>query len=145
VNEEGRNSTIRPHPLHKWFEDWKSSLDAKRGLKWRHYDHPNAQMAHPNTKNLARTLHKYWLDQHIKQFLGGAEDTAKAQDDGGVLKLLNPEMSKPIEFPPYEEPEDENLFRELVVIHARLLHTFGLTEGLILGMSKRYAKLDWTA
>jgi len=142
--KDGKNYTRDPHPLREWFQDWNVSRHFKIALQWRDYDSPGVQLSHPNTKNLARTLHKYWLDRYIKQFPGGTEDAAKTEDDGGVLKLLKPEMSKPIEVPPYEEPKDENLFRELVVIHARVLHTFEPTEGLVLGMSKRYADLDWT-
>ncbi|KAF9643778.1 hypothetical protein BDM02DRAFT_3122943 [Thelephora ganbajun] len=33
VNNHGKNFTMHPHPLHKWFEDWKSCHDAKSALQ----------------------------------------------------------------------------------------------------------------
>lgn len=58
--------------------------------------------------------------------------------DEEVVQLLNSKMSQPIEVPPYEEPEDEDLFRELVVIYARVLHHFKGPEGVVTEMSRRY-------
>jgi len=143
-SKDGKNHTRDPHPLHEWFQDWNTSRHFKEGLKWHEHDLSGIPLAYPNMRGLARTLHKYWLDRYMKQFPGEAGDATKTGDDDGVLELLNPKMSKPIEIPPYEEPEDENLFRELVVIHARALHSFGPTEGLVARMSKGYRDLDWT-
>ena len=143
-NEKGKNLTMNPHPLRKWFEDWESSRDAKIALQWRGHMRSDIPLVHPNTRGLACALHKYWVDRYIKQFPGEAGDAGIAEDDDEVLQMLNPKMSKPIEIPPYEEPEDENLFRELVVIHARALRSLKMTEGIIAGMSRRYKDLDWT-
>jgi len=32
-NKKGKNFTMDPHPLYKWFEDWKSSRDATAVLQ----------------------------------------------------------------------------------------------------------------
>jgi len=138
--KDGKNYTRDPHPLREWFQDWNVSRHFKIALQWQDHDHPDIQLSHPNAKDLACALHTYWVERFNRQF----PKRGLGEDDGGVLELLNFKMPKPIEVPPYEEPEDENLFRELVVIHARALHTFEPTKGLVLGMSKRYADLDWT-
>ena len=54
-------------------------------------------------------------------------------------------MTRPVTLTLYEEPEDENLFRELVVIHDGILDDFKLIEGLVTGMSRRYDDLNWVA
>ena len=122
VSEEGKDFTMTPHPLDEWFGGWRSFRDADRRNR-----------RHPNAKSLARAPHRYWLGQHTKRFPGGAEEAERSVDEE-VMQLLNSKMSQQIEVPPYEEPEDEDLFRELVVIHARLLHRLKGPEGVVTEM-----------
>ena len=163
-DEDGMICTRDPHPLLRWFGDWEVSLDAKKGLNW-HRNIVEIPPAHPNTKDLACALHEYWMDRFTRQFpnphkkdrprpLAGAPDTekfpggvedAKTSQAEEIMRVLNPTMTQPLEVPPYEEPEDENLFRELVVIHARELANFEPTEGLVTEMGVRYNSLDWAA
>ena len=142
-DEKGKNYTMDPHPLLEWFQGWNISHHFK--LEWHDHDRPDVPLAHPNTKALARALHKFWVDRYMKQFPRLDEDVETVEDDGGVLQLLKPKMSKPIEVPPYEEPEDEDQFRELVVIHSKVLHRMELTKGVVAEMSKKYMNLDWSA
>ena len=141
---EGKNGTRDPHPLIEWFQNWKISRDAKKGLEWRDDDVAGVPLTYPNTRELACTLHKYWLDLYRSQFLGGAKSTRKF-GTGRIMQILNPKMTRPVEFPPYEEPEDENLFRELVVMHDVILDDFKPIEGFVTEMSIRYNDFDWTA
>ena len=143
-HEDGRNCAKHPHPLREWFQDWKISRHFKLALQWHDHDVAGAPLAHPNTRELACALHKYWLDRYMSQFPGGAK-SARGFGDVELMQVLNPKMSQSIAVPLYEEPEDENLFRELVVIHAGALRDLKLTEGLITGMGKRYNSLDWAA
>ena len=161
---DGKNCTRHPHPLAKWFGDWETSLNFKKGLDWR-LKIPGIPPAHPNTRDLACALHEYWMDRFTKQFPhplkqdrpqplvgipdaenfpGGVED-AKTSQAEEIMRVLNPTMTQPLAVPPYEEPEDENLFRELVVIHARELANFEPIKGLVVGMGVRYNGLDWVA
>ena len=142
VSENGKNFTKSPHPLYKWFTHWHDCRDAKLGLQLREYDYPGVRLAYPNTKALARDLYKFWVDRYHKQF-PEARDT-EIQEDDAIMQILKPTMSRPIEIPPYEEPEDENLFRELVVINGKMLRGFEPTKELIAEMSRRYNELDWT-
>ena len=143
-HEDGRNCTKHPHPLREWFQDWKISRHFKLALQWHDHDVAGVPLAHPNTRELACALHKYWLDRYMSQFPGGAKSTRRFET-GGSMQILNPKMTRPVEFPPYEEPEDENLFRELVVMHDGILDDFRPIEGFVTGMSIRYNDLDWAA
>jgi len=60
---------------------------------------------------------------------------------GVVRQILGLEPPIPVEIRPYEEPEDEKLFRILVVTHAVRYDL----EKVLLGMSKAYLELDWSA
>ena len=95
-----------------------------------------------NAMDLAHDLHQYWLDRFNKQLPDGG---AKKPKKGEAVELLKHELSwQPIEIPPYEEPEDEYLFRDLVVIHDNNLGWFEPTENLVVEMIRRYNELDWT-
>jgi len=81
----------------------------KKGLEWRGLDLSGVPLAYPNTRGFSRDLHSYWVDRYIKQLHRGFDDPGKSED-GGVMQILKPKMSQRIKIPPYEEPEDENLF-----------------------------------
>jgi len=141
---KGRNRTRNPHPLLKWFQSWDTSLDAKKGLEWHRLDLSGVPPAYPNAMDLARNLHKYWMDRYNKQFpeIGGAN--RGEEEEAKIMEMFNPKLSRPIEIPPYEEPEEENLLGELLVIHARSLGWFEPTKELVTGIGGRYKELDWT-
>jgi hypothetical protein len=158
----GENGTRDPHPLARWFTDWAISRDAKKALEWRDSDIVGVPLAHPNARDLACALHEYWVDRYIRQFPrslkkdrprlppdteqfpGGAED-AKIFDDEEVMAILNPPITQLTKVLPYEEPEDESLFRELVFIYSREVPRFGPTKALVVETSRRYNGVDWAA
>jgi serine/threonine protein kinase len=157
----GNNRTRDPHPLYRWFEDWEISLKFKKGLEWRDGDVSGISLAHPNTRRLARALHEYWVDRYNRQLAysskgghprpspdteqsPGAED-AKIPDHERILQMFNPTITQLTEVRPHEEPEDENLVRELVYIHVRELLHYEPTDGLVVRMGERYNDLDWAA
>ena len=61
------------------------------------------------------------------------------------MQILNTVKIQPIEAPPYQEPENERIFWELVAIHATELHHLEITKGLVGGMTMRYGGIDWAA
>ena len=129
-----------PHPFFEWFGHWKTSLHYKLALQWYEHNNPNVPLAHPNVVTLAGALYTFWVDRYTKQF-PGARGSIEAEDDNEALKLLNPKMPQPIEVPPYEEFDDDNLFQELLVIHSRAFRSFGVAKALVYETSKRYAEL----
>ena len=68
VEGTGKSYIRDPHPLLKWFQDWKTSRDSKLGLQWHEHNNPNVPLAHRNTLPLARALHKFWMDRYNRQF-----------------------------------------------------------------------------
>ncbi|KAF9642750.1 hypothetical protein BDM02DRAFT_3264353, partial [Thelephora ganbajun] len=48
VNKHGEDFSMHPHPLRRWFEDWRTSRDAKLALHWCDHDHSDTQLSHPN-------------------------------------------------------------------------------------------------
>jgi len=136
--KDGKNYTRDPHPLPGWFKDRKRSFYSKSTIRWRDHDNPDIPLAHPNVKDLAYDLHKYWADQYERQF----QDTRESPEAEEVRKMFN--LPPRIKIPPWEEPENENLFRELVVIHGRNLGPFELTKKLLIEMCRRYLQLDRT-
>ena len=50
-----------------------------------------------------------------------------------------------VKIPPYEEPEDEALFRRLIATSGEALGpSLKTTEGVAIEMSKAYMDLDWS-
>jgi len=142
-NKKGKNFTMDPHPLYKWFEDWKSSRDAKIAHQWREHDHPDIPLVHPNAKTLARTLHKYWLDRFERQFPHPSKRKDRPRRLAGAFNI----SISTTEDPQYEEPEDDHIFLELLVEHEDGLDSQPL-EGIcddFVKMGLRYNKIDWAA
>ena len=101
-NKNGKNYTLEPHPLHKWFEDWETSVHFKIALQWHAYDGSNPSLAHPNARDLARVLHKHWVDRYREQFLERA--VVPRQDIEELLCENVPDI--PQEPHAYQEPDD---------------------------------------
>jgi hypothetical protein len=62
---------------------------------------------------LASALHKYWSDRYRKQFPYPSE---KGIRPGLIAELFKIPVST-TEDPPYEEPKDDRVFQELLVVH----------------------------
>jgi hypothetical protein len=80
-----------------------------------------------------------------RTFPGGAED-ARISNARKITETPNPSITQRIIVPLYEEPEDESLFQELMVIHAREVYHFESTgEGPVLRMGRKYNDIGWAA
>jgi len=119
-----KNYTRDPHPLYRWFQDLNTSRNSKFGLhdQWHEHNNPDVPLVHKNTVALARILHKFWLDRYSQQFARKIMGVEMVERKGGLRQMLGLESLKPVEIRPYEEPEDENLFRELLSIHGGWLY-----------------------
>jgi len=124
---------------------WDTSRDSKSGLRWHKHENPDVPLVHPNTKPLARALHEFWVDRYTAQLRGGLG--AKPAEDDQFRRDLGLETPNPTENPPYEEPEDEKLFRELLLVHSRNIPSSKVTEGVVdvVEMSRAYLSHDWSA
>jgi len=123
-DSKGQNRTRDPHPLRRWFTDWESSRDAKKALEWHDDDTVEATLAHLNTRKLARALHKYWLDRYKRQFPDPPEDDAPDRMAG----LFDIDAAVSMTEGPYEEPEDDRVFQEILVRFDRTLFAEPLRE-----------------
>jgi len=144
TDSKGENHTRNPHPLHRWFTDWESSLDAKVALRWRNNDVAGVHLAHPNTRKLARALHKYWLDRYKRQFPDPPEDDGPERMAG----LFGIDAAVPVtEDPRYEELEDDRVFQEILVRYDRTLFAEPLREiwDDLGKMGSKYKEIDWHA
>ena len=141
--KDGRNYTRDPHPLPEWFQGWKSSRAAKKDLEWREHDDPNIPLVHPNAKTLASALHKYWLDRYMKQF----PHQPKKKDRPGLLAGAFNIAVSTTENPPYEEPEDDRVFQELLVEHEDALYVEPLQDiwDNLVKMGLKYKGINWAA
>jgi len=142
---DGRNRTREPHPLLEWFQDWKISRYFKFGLQWREHDDPKVHLVHHNTKALALALHKFWLDRYSAQFPQGAEPAETTENSRKRLQVLRREERITVKPPPYQEPEDEDLFLDLLATHILALGpSLETTEEVLDRMNKVYMDLDWS-
>ena len=125
-DSEGKNHTRDPHPLRRWFKDLGSSYDAKTGVEWHYRGITGIPLAYPNTSALARALHRYWVDRYIWQprHTNGPEKDYRPSLLAEIFGIEHPRT----ENPPYEEPEDDSVFKEVLVEHARALYAEPLRE-----------------
>ena len=142
---DGRNRTREPHPLLGWFQDWNTSRAFKFALQWLEHDNRNVPLVHQNTIPLARALHKFWLDRYSAQFPTWARDAETAERGRVFEQVLGLKEEITVKIPPYEEPEDEAIFRRLLATHGKALGpSLKTTEGVAMEMSKVYMNLDWS-
>jgi len=143
-DEGGENRTRNPHPLHRWFADWESSLDAKIALRWHDHNISGVRLAHPNTRNLARALYKHWLDRYREQFPVSESGTGRGPQ---VERLFGRGVPNPPEAPqPYQEPDDDTVFEDVLTLHELpldLVPLKGVQDDLI-RMVKEYQCVDWS-
>jgi len=85
------------------------------------------------------------LKRYNEQFpedVGVAETT---ENDRKRLQVLGYEERITVKPPPYQEPEDEDLFRRLRITHILTLGpSLETTKEVLDGMNKVYMDLDWS-
>ena len=144
-DEEGENRTRHPHPLFEWFQGWERSRNAKLGLQW-HEDIARVRLAHPNTRDLAYALHEYWVNRYKEQFTRPPPKADNAPQR--LAGLLDIDFAVPTTGgPPYEEPEDDRVFKEVLVRHEGTLYAEPLRDisDDLFEMTSKYKKIDWHA
>jgi len=143
-DSKGNNRTRSPHPLLEWFQGWQRSRNAKIALQWHDENVSGVPLAHPNTRKLARALHKYWLDRYKRQFPDPPEDDGPERMAG--LFGIDAAVST-TEDPRYEEPEDDRVFQEILVRYDRTLFAEQLQEiwDDLGKMGSKYKEIDWHA
>ena len=122
--KNGKSYTLDPHPLHEWFQDCKVSRYAKIALQWHEHNKSNIPLVHRNAKTLAFALHEYWADRYLKQF----QRPCKAA-------------------PPYQEPDDDRVFEDVLSIHDSPLASAPLekVEEDLLEISEKFQQINWAA
>ena len=146
-DSKGGNRTRSPHPLQRWFTDWESSLDAKFALQWRDHDVGGVHLAHPNMRDLAYALHEYWVDRYKKQFPRPQPKADNAPQRLVRLLDIDPVVSSTGN-PLYEDsPEDDRIFREMLIKHESALYAEQLQDigDDLFKMTSKYKETDWHA
>jgi len=144
-DEGGENRTRHPHPLSEWFQGWQRSYNAKFALRWHGNSISGVRLAHPNTRDLAYTLHEYWVNRYKKQFARPLEEVKVDPSFLGTSDIEDSEEET--EDLPYEEPEDHHVFRRLLVKHVKRLHAEPLRDigDVLFRMTSKYKEIDWRA
>ena len=160
-DEGGKNRTRNPHPLDRWFGDWRISRDAK--LKWPDPDEGKEKdvkkdkdppLAYPETRDLASALHVYWLNRYKKQFPNPSEradrpqlpadEPEEAEEEVLARKFnVDPMVFRDSRVPLYEELTDEAVFLEVMVVNVKELRRLVITKGIAFEMGGRYGEIDW--
>ena len=133
-DKDGQNCTKNPNPLQRWFTTSDDCWTAKTYLLIRRRDFPDyidPRMAYPNTEDLTRRLAAFW--NRVRQ-------TQKEPTGYGVKVIPSDES------PPYEEPDDERFFTQVVAAHEDALGSETLREVCedFAGMRLSYQKVDWS-
>jgi len=140
----GNNLTPEPHPLRRWFGDWESSIDAKIALRWHNHNIAGARLVHPNTRELARSLHEHWLNRYNRQF---SRVSSEATVDPTPFKQkLGRTFTDSTESPLPEEKDDDTVFKDLVFLQDLALGFEALREiqDTQVKMYEDYEKVDWS-
>jgi serine/threonine protein kinase len=142
-DKDGRNYTPHPHPLNEWFQGWKISRDAKKGLEWRDHKTDGVPLVHPKARTLASALHRYWADRYARQFPHPYKDDGEPSSIATAFDIMDSTKKDP----PYEEPEDDRVFQELLVRHEKALHAGSLeeTKDDLIKMSLKFREIDWNS
>ena len=78
-------------------------------------------------KTLAFTLHGYWVDRYAKYFPPPYEGVLRPGSQ--LWQLFGREAPNPPKAPPpYQEPDDDMVFEEVVIIHYMALASAPLEE-----------------
>jgi len=142
-DEGGENRTRHSHPLSGWFQGWQRSYNAKFALQWHSHGISGVRLAHPNTRDLSCALHEYWLDRYKKQFPRPPKKVDRPSLLGGAFDIA----VSATEDSPYEEPEDDRVFRGVSVEQEVALGAEPLQEirDELVKMGLKYQKIDWNA
>ena len=140
----GNNLTPVPHPLREWFEDWKTSLRFKIVLEWRDHDTAGVRLVHPNTRELARALHEYWVDRYNRQL--PPVFSKETVDPSPLEQELGRTFADSTEDPPPEEKDDDTVFGDLVYLYSRAFGSKPLMEirDMLVKMHRNYKKVVWS-
>jgi len=143
-DESGKNRTRDPHPLLRWFQDWDVSRDAKKGLEW-HHNLSGIPLAYPNTRTLASALHKYWVDRYRNQFPYPPKDHPAPQRLGQLFGRET--LGAPQPPPPYQEPDGDTVFEDVLLVHESSLGSAPLKEigELLIKMTEKFQCINWCA
>ena len=138
---KGNNHTRNPHLLHEWFQGWQRSRNNKMALRWRERDVAGIPLAYPNTRDLACVLHGFWVDRYTRQL----RRPSKGEDRPSELAELFNITVPTIENPPYEEPEDDRVFKEVLVEHECALYAEPLRgiQDTLVEMGLKYGEIGW--
>jgi hypothetical protein len=142
-DKNGKNHTRDPHPLRRWFEDWEASHAAKIALGWRNHNFSGVPLVSPNTRDLACALHGYWLDRYSEQFPHPAKRKDHSRPFPGTFNV----PASTIADPPYEEPEDDRVFLDLLVEHddALVIQPLEDTWRFLVQKGSKYKEINWAA
>ena len=93
-------------------------------------------------KTLPSALHGCWVDQYAKQFPPLYEEVLPPESQ--LWQLFGREAPNPPKAPPpYQEPDDDMVFEEVVIIHYMALASAPLEEVRVdlLEMLKKYVRI----
>ena len=138
--EDGKNRIRTTDTLLIWFEDRVESGDVRRGLGFEGSSNCDISLAYPNTKRLARNLHKYWLDRYNSQFADENDDAIRTIVAQEVTCMWEGTGSSA----PYVELTDEDRFQQ--VVGENIVGLSGLEAfTTVREMNKKYRNINWTA
>ena len=106
--EDGKNHFRTTDTLLIWFGGRVEFGDVKRGLGFEGSGDCDISLTYPNTKRLARNLHKYWLDRYNSQFADENDDAIRTIVAQGVTCMWEGTGSSA----PYVELTDEDRFQQ---------------------------------
>ena len=113
-SENEKNHLRTTNALLRWFGSREISYDARKGLAWCVHDDHNVSLAYPNTRKLARNLHRYWVNRYDSQFLHADDDDAVR---AAVTRLVTSMQATTGHSTPYKELKDEEVFQQLIGEH----------------------------
>ena len=135
VEGEDQKNYMRTNKLLAWLV---KSSDMKRGLDFDDSSDHNISLAYTNTKNLARNLHKYWLDRYYSQFARKNDDAIRSIIAQKVTRMRKTTGSSA----PYVELADEDVFQE--VVGENMVGLLGLEAFTkVMEMNEKYRSIDW--
>lgn len=141
VSKNDKNFTVTPHPVREWFRNMERSRCDRVAYRWNLRDHPKVQMAYPNAKYLACSLHSHWMDRYNQELYGRdevAEDDDPDSEDKVLMRMFDCKLPPP--YPPYKELDDDYLFRKLLWIYKREAGGLGTIKGVLVELAKRYSQ-----
>jgi hypothetical protein len=135
-----KNHTWTTNALLRWFGSREISHDARKALAWRAHNNRKVSLAYPNTRKLARYLHRYWVNRYDSQLLHAENEAAQA----AVVRSVTSMQASTGQSTAYKELEDEEVFQQLV--GENMVALWELEAGkMVYAMNEKYKKIDWNA